>query len=129
MEEIGCMSKRKTRNDIILITVLLLLAFMAALMLFLLKVEGDTVVVSVNGQTFAEYSLGEDRAVEIKNGAEYNLLIIKDGKAYIDHASCPDGICSSHRPICHDRESIICLPNKVVVEIRSQSRNQSDIIM
>ena len=62
----------------------------------------------------------------MENGT--NLLVIQDGYAWVAEASCPDGICSSHRPICHDGESIICLPNKVVIEIHRSSQNQPDII-
>ena len=57
-----------------------------------------------------------------------NILVIENGKAYVNQASCPDGICSSHRPIGNDGESIICLPNKVVVEIRTSDKNRPDVI-
>lgn len=136
----GCMHKekeatpgasrtgQKTKNDLILIAVLLLVVAGAALILFLSRTPGDTVVVTVDGQLWGEYSLSEDRTVEIKNGDGYNLLVIEGGKAYVRQASCPDGICSSHRPISHNGESIICLPNKVVIEIRSSGSDQPDII-
>lgn len=119
---------QKTKNDLILIAVLLLVVAGAALILFLSRMPGDTVVVTVDGQLWGEYSLSEDRTVEIKNGDGYNLLVIESGKAYVRQASCPDGICSSHRPISHNGESIICLPNKVVIEIRSSGSDQPDII-
>lgn len=119
---------RKVRNDILFIVALLLLIAVVALALFLSRTTGDTVIVTVDGRSFGEYSLNEDREVEIRNGDGYNLLIIQDGKAYVKHASCPDGICSSHRPIEHDGESIICLPNKVVIEVRTRSQKQPDII-
>ena len=119
---------RKVRNDIIFISVLILLIFAAGLALFLFRHVGDTVIVSIDGKPFAEYPLNEDRRVEIKNGDGYNVLVIEGGEAYVEIASCPDGICSSHRPIKHDGESIICLPNKVVVEIRTQGKDTPDII-
>ena len=118
---------RKIRNDIILIAALLLVVCLAATVLFVFRTAGDTVVVTVDGRDFGEYSLNENREVEIRDRG-YNLLVIKDGKAFVSRASCPDGICSSHRPIGYNGESIICLPNKVVVEIRTKDRNQPDII-
>lgn len=123
---------RKTKNDIIFIAVLLLLVSVAALVMFLFRTRGDRVIVTVDGQFWGEYSLNEDRTVEIRNGDGngdgYNLLIIEGGTAYVKQASCPDGICSSHRPIQYDGECIICLPNKVVVEIRALRKDQPDII-
>ena len=124
----GHMPAGKTRNDIIFIAAILLTVLIAALVLFLLKTPGDTVTVTVDGKPFGEYPLNEDRTVEIKNGNGYNILVIENGKAYVKSASCPDGICSSHRPIGSSGESIICLPNKVVIEIRTSNGKQPDII-
>ena len=120
--------RRKTRNDIIFIVVLLTIISLAALAMFLFRTVGDTVVVTVDGKVWGEYSLNENREVEIRNGDGYNLLVIEDGKAYVKYASCPDGICSSHRPIKHNGASIICLPNKVVIEVSTQNQKQPDII-
>lgn len=120
--------RRKIRNDIIFIFALLLLVSLASLALFLFRTPGDTVVVTVDGQKFGEYLLSEDKEIEIRRKGGYNLLVIEDGKAYVRHASCPDGICSSHSPIQHDGESIICLPNRVVIEVRALSKDQPDII-
>lgn len=119
---------RKFKNDIIFIVSLLLIIAIAALSMLMLRTVGDTVRVTVDGQLFGEYSLNEDRTVEIKSGDGYNILVIEDGKAHVSRASCPDGICAAHRPVGHNGESIICLPNKVVVEVRAQDRNQPDII-
>lgn len=119
---------KKRRNDIILIAVLLLSVLIASLALFFFRVTADTVVVTVDGEFWGEYALRRDRTVEIRQGDGYNLLVIENGKAYVAHASCPDGICSSHRPIGYDGESIICLPNKVVIEVRARAKDQPDII-
>lgn len=119
---------RRVKNDIILIAVLLSLAALAALALLLFRSEGDTVAVTVDGVLWGEYALNEDRVVEIRQGDALNLLVIENGRAYVREASCPDGICSAHRPIQYDGESIICLPNRVVVEIRSRAPDQPDIV-
>ena len=117
---------RKFRNDIIFIAVLLIIVSLATSALFLLSPHGDTVIVTVDGRPSGEYSLSENRTVEIKTQDGYNILVIENGVAYVEQASCPDGICSSHRPIDRSGESIICLPNKVVVEVRSANKHQPD---
>lgn len=121
--------RRKLRNDIIFIAVLIALIMAAALGVLLFSRDGDTVIVTVDGQIYGEYSLNTDRQVEIVNGEGYNLLVIEGGKAFVKSASCPDGICSSHRAVSKDGESIICLPNKVVIEIRARGQEQPDIIV
>ena len=120
---------RRLRNDIIFIAVLLVAVSLVGLGYFFLRGEGDTVEVSVDGEVFGEYSLSIDREVEIKTELGYNLLVIKNGEAEVESASCPDGICSAHRPISKEGESIICLPNKVVVTVRaSEGDPEPDII-
>lgn len=118
----------KAKNDIILIAALVILALVAGAALLLFKPEGDTVSVSVDGEAIAEYPLSEDREVEIESEGGYNILIIEDGKARVESANCPDGICSAHRPIARDGESIICLPNKVVVEVHAAESDEPDVI-
>jgi hypothetical protein len=110
------------RNDLIFILSLLAAVFLLGLAFFLLRGEGDTVTVTVDGESFGTYPLSEDRTVEILTGereAQRNLLIIRDGKAYMAEASCPDGICTAHRPISRRGESIVCLPHRVVVTVRT----------
>ncbi len=118
----------RRRHDILFIAVLLFLCAAAALGLYVFREDGDTVTVSIDGQLYAEYPLTEDRVVELISDGGFNRLVIEDGYAYVEEASCPDGICSSHRPIGHNGESIICLPNKVVIEIHRREQNQPDII-
>jgi hypothetical protein len=118
----------RRRHDILFIAVLLFLCAAAALGLYVFREDGDTVTVSIDGQLYAEYPLTEDRVVELISDGGFNRLVIEDGYAYVEEASCPDGICSSHSPIGHNGESIICLPNKVVIEIHRREQNQPDII-
>ena len=118
----------RRRHDILFIAVLLFLCAAAALGLYVFREDGDTVTVSIDGQLYAEYPLTEDRVVELISDGGFNRLVIEDGYAYVEEASCPDGICSSHGPIGHNGESIICLPNKVVIEIHRREQNQPDII-
>ena len=58
--------------------------------------------------------------VEIRQeDGSYNILRIRDGKAEITEASCPDKICVKHRPVHGQGESLVCLPNRLVVEIEN----------
>jgi hypothetical protein len=112
---------RTLRNDLLLIAAILVVG-LALLGLLLLRPEGDSVTVRVEGKLYGSYPLDEDVRVEIrtgKNGEHYNLLVIEEGKARVDSASCPDGICAAHRPISRMGESIACKPHGVVVEVKT----------
>ena len=111
---------RTFRNDLIFIIAILAVVAIGAAALFLLRGEGSAVRVEVDGTVMGTYPLSVDREVEIvtgENGEELNLLVIKDGKATIATATCPDGICAAHKPISREGESIICLPHKVIVTV------------
>ena len=49
-----------------------------------------------------------------------NILVIKNGSAYVSEADCPDKICTAHRAISKTGESIVCLPHKLVLTIESE---------
>ena len=57
-----------------------------------------------------------------------NVLVISEGAAYVSEANCPDGICAAHKPVSHNGESIICLPNKVVIKVVTTEELTPDII-
>ena len=121
---------RFLRNDLLLVAVLLTVA--AVVMgLLLLRGNGDIVQVTVNGELYAEYALMDTLTQDICTGeASWNRLIIRDGKAFVEEASCPDGICAAHRPIYRDGESIVCLPHGVVITVkRAASEDAPDIVV
>lgn len=124
---------RLFRNDFIFIVALLLVVSALGLGFYLFRGEGNTVIVTVDKKEVGRYPLSKDTTVEICTGKEreeLNLLVIKDGKAYVETATCPDGICAGHKPISREGESIVCLPHKVVITIDSTETNEEpDIIL
>ncbi len=97
-----------------------LAAAAAALGLFWLlhRTPGKQVAVRVDREVMATFPLDENREYTIDNGwGGENHLVIQDGLACVDHASCPDKICVMQGAISQTGEAIICLPNAVVVEI------------
>lgn len=107
------------KNDLIMIGVLILCGAIITLALLLTRHEGNQVVVSVDSQVVASFPLDKDITYEIE-GYEggHNTLIIQDGVAYMSDASCPDHLCMGMGKISRVGQSIICLPNRVVVEIK-----------
>ena len=121
----------KWRNDVIFIVALLAVVAVAGACLYFFRGEGDTVTVSVDGEVIATYPLNKDRVEDIHTGKDgLNRLIIKDGKAWVEQASCPDGICAAHKPIYREGESIVCLPNKVVITVKTaDTTNEPDMVI
>ena len=124
---------RTFRNDLILIVALVLFLAVLGTVFFFSRAEGDTVVVTIDKKTFGTYPLSEDVTVDIvtgEQGEHLTRLVIRDGRACMATASCPDGICAEHKPIHRNGESIVCLPNRVVVTVRTAEKaDEPDIII
>ena len=117
------------RNDLILIASVLVVVILLGVCLLLFQTEGDMVVVRVDGKVYGEYALEKNQTVEIVTEWGRNLLVIENGRAFVTEASCPDGVCVAERSVAYTWQSIICKPNRVVVEIRRSVENQPDIII
>lgn len=85
-------------------------------------------VVLLDGEEYGRYPLSQDTKVKIElPDGSYNLLEIKDGKADMIEATCPDKICVKHRSVSKRGESLVCLPNQVVVQIENGREAEVDI--
>ena len=45
------------------------------------------------------------------------VLVIRNGEAYMEEADCPNQICVHHAPIRYKGETIVCLPNRIIIEV------------
>ena len=111
----GSVGKKKVFADIILICILLVLALSVFLVVELTRREGAYVVVSIDGGEVCRYSLSEDGEFTLNGGT--NTLVISGGKAYISEADCPDGLCVSQGKISRTGQTVVCLPNRVMLRI------------
>ena len=95
---------------------LIIIAAAAALYsVFRPRETGDRVTVTVRGEKCGEYSLSEDGIYSLNGGT--NILEIKNGRARMTEADCPDRICVKEGWVSRMGECITCLPNKLVVEV------------
>ncbi len=124
--------EQKKKNDIILIGAILVLALLAYVGMTLFQganTHDAEAVVLIDGVEYGSFPLDTDvlERIELPDGS-YNVLEIKEGKADVTEASCPDGICVNHRAVSRQKQSITCLPNKLVVEIRNGEASDVDAI-
>ena len=103
----------------VLLTVFLLIA--AAICFFAFNYGrqcGKTVTVYIDNVEYARLPLEKDRELEVHtDGGGINVLEVKNGKAYVKSASCPDKICVNTGAISKEGSVIACVPNRVVVVI------------
>lgn len=119
--------KRLMNKDVLLILTILAAALLAYVLHEIFgSGSAGSVTVKVNGVIEGSYSLSEDRVIEINGGT--NHLEIHNGKADMTEADCPDKLCVNQKPISRQGESIICLPNKVIVEVEGGGESEYDAV-
>ena len=57
-----------------------------------------------------------------------NTVQIENGKVKMAAANCPDQICVHQKAISRNGESIICLPNKIVLKIVDGEEAELDAV-
>lgn len=114
------------KNDWILIGVILGIAAIFGLVQILMPSDSNAnIQITVDGSEFAEYKLTDNIEVAIN---ETNVLVIENGKASMIHANCPDQLCVQQKSISKNGESIVCLPNKVIVSVVGGEENEVDTV-
>ncbi len=86
---------------------------------------GDIVIVEVDGVEYGRYDLNQDKQINIEGDNGFNLLVVEGGKVYMEQADCPDKHCVDKGKIYQNGETIICLPHRVVVQVKA--KEQADL--
>lgn len=111
-------SGQKKRDLLLLAVLLAAAALLFAGREFFAGRPAVMVSVSVDGTEIMTLDLNRNDDIVIESGnGQTNHLIIEDGKAFLTEASCPDKLCVRQGTISETGQSIVCLPNRVIVTI------------
>lgn len=100
------------KGDFIIIAVVVMV-FIVSAFAFLSLDEASRVVIKQDNKIVYDQSIDQNATFDTGS----NLVVINDGSVYIKEANCKNQDCVRHGKITKKGESIICLPNKVIVEI------------
>lgn len=116
------------KADIVLFVLLVVIGLGASFAVYKMKSSGDTVLIKSDNELYGKYSLYEDARIVVKNGKKSNTVVIEDGKVRVEEANCHNQLCVNHAEISEAGESIICLPNKVLVSIEGKGGGGYDSV-
>ena len=109
--------KKKQRNDrILIISIIACAVLLIAFFIIRGSNVGSTVVITISGEEYGRYPLLQEQVIPLR---DTNTLVIHNGTADMLFADCPDQVCVDHSPISMTNDTIICLPNQVVVTIEA----------
>ena len=121
-----------SKNKIAVSVLILIVILSAAIILIRGVVTSDRriAVIYKNGEIVREINLDKvtepiEFTVEGDNG-ERNTVRAERGRIRITEASCPDKICVNQGWIENAVVPIVCLPNKVTIELRGGKNNDID---
>lgn len=118
------------KADIALAVALLIFCAATAWFAYGFGSDGADIEISVDGKLYGTYSLSKDDVIDIDTDAGHNQVTIKDKKAYMSEASCPDGYClgqhKSSGGINRSDQTLVCLPNRVVVSVTGDSADKAN---
>lgn len=116
------------RGDIVIISIVLVIALAFAGLQWITRDgdigEGDLKVanITVDGKPFRTVKLTkEEQTIEINTDHGTNILKIHDYGVEMYEADCPDQICLGFGFITLPKQTIVCLPHRVLVEIAGSS--------
>ena len=107
------------KADIILLIIILAVGIPMSVLSLTAGTGGDKVKVSADGQVYGIYPLDEDCEIEVTEDGHTNHITIKDGQVSMSYSTCLNQVCVNTGAISETKDSIVCLPNRVVVEIIS----------
>ena len=78
------------------------------------------------GELAGIYPLDSDNEIEIERDGHRNVVVIKDNTVHMDYSNCKNQVCVNTGKISKPGETIVCLPNYVIVEIVSSEEGGED---
>lgn len=124
--------KRIAKPDLLLLLALLFLGTAGLFAARMLQNQnGAAVRITAGGKVYGTYALSQEKEIPIqakKGGPVTNVLKISKNQAKMIEADCPDGLCMHQRAVSKQGETIVCLPNEVVVEVTGDEAGALDSV-
>ena len=90
--------------------------------------KGEEVSIFIDNREVYRFSLFESKTFSIQGMIGETLIQINQGQIWVEKAPCPHQICKNMGKISHSGETIVCIPNRILIQINGRSHNQVDSI-
>jgi len=114
---------RLTVLDVLLVAALLALPGWALVRSWRSVREQPAARIYHDNRLLGVYQLDRDRVVVIGDRARPDMTIeIKDGAVRVAESDCPKGVCKHAGWVRAPGRAIVCVPNKVLIDLRGERR-------
>lgn len=89
-----------------------------------LTTNSATALIYVQGKMFREVNLSQNGVFDLPTFKSNSGMTIevKNGSIKVVRSDCPKHICSHFGAIHYPAQTIVCVPNKILIEIKSDSK-------
>lgn len=122
-----------TKADTNLLIALILISISAYVMIQYmaapLTAEGQ-VIIKAGGQVVQEIALSADtpdQRINIHGKTDNAVIEIKEGRVRMVEANCPDQVCAKQGWIDRPGQSIVCVPNELVIYLQGASDEKTAV--
>lgn len=91
--------------------------------------SGQQVKIVSQGDVIGIYPLDKDTEIEVSRYGHYNLISIQNHTVHMEHSNCRNQVCVNTGEISRTGETIVCLPNYVIVEIISSEEGGGEDVI
>jgi hypothetical protein len=112
--------------DFLSIAILLIIGTAGILFAINAKAGNEIEISTPNGNY--RYSLSKDRDITVMGKTSQYDIEIRDGKVRALHAGCPNQYCTRKGWTYRIGDSIICVPEEVIIRVTGESEDYIDAI-
>ena len=118
----------KARHWLFLLGGILLAGILALCFLFSFKSAGMVAEIYQDGTLVRTIDLKEHQEIRLNQDGKENIILIEPDGVTMQSANCPDKLCVKQGKIQNGIYPIVCLPNKVVIELKVPKKSHPDTI-
>lgn len=91
--------------------------------------KGTSIEVYVDNKLYKTIDINDEVEFKIKGKNGYNIVRVHDKGVEMVEASCPDKVCVHTGFIDKPSQSIVCIPNKVTIKIKTDKKDSHEDII
>lgn len=112
-----------SRKELVILAVLLAVSMLSYL-IFSMQAKGAKVEIRIARQIFGTYDINQEQVVEVRDSDGTFLLRceIRNGTVKVTESRCKDKICLDEGFISKNSQTIICLPQQVVISVVNEDQ-------
>ncbi len=105
------------KSDVKLVIILLFVSIVGIICFKLFSRRGNNAYVYHDGNLVLTIDLSIDNDYVVKGDLGDVFIVVRDGRIKVDNETSPLHLCSIQGFVSDSNQSIVCLPNKVVINI------------